>query len=99
MDLMLAGHNHGGHIQLPLVGPVFAPSRYGVFYACGTFHHEPTVMHVSRGISGHLPFRWNCRPEMVKLTLRAAERNAEACGTTADKSRKSKVRRKETDPV
>lgn len=72
IDLMLAGHNHGGQIQLPLIGPVFSPSRYGVRYASGTFQRGPTVMHVSRGVSAQLPLRWNCRPELIKLTLRAA---------------------------
>lgn len=70
-DLMLAGHTHGGQIQFPLLGPVVAPSRCGVRYASGTFHEPPTVMHVSRGVSGLLPLRINCRPELTKLVLRA----------------------------
>ena len=40
-DLLLAGHNHGGQIRLPLIGPVFSPSRYGVQYASGLFHAPP----------------------------------------------------------
>jgi predicted MPP superfamily phosphohydrolase len=69
-DLMLAGHTHGGQIRLPIVGPIFSPSRHGVKYASGTFFAEPTVMHVSRGISGELPIRLNCPPELTKLVLR-----------------------------
>ena len=30
IDLMLSGHNHGGQIRLPLIGPVFMPSRYSL---------------------------------------------------------------------
>jgi predicted MPP superfamily phosphohydrolase len=71
-DLMLAGHTHGGQVQLPLIGAVFAPSRHGVKYASGTFHEVPTVMHVSQGVSSLLPLRWNCRPELAKLVLRSA---------------------------
>lgn len=70
-DLMLAGHNHGGQIQLPVIGPLFSPSRYGVRYANGTFYSEPTVMHVSRGISALDPLRYNCPPELARLVLRS----------------------------
>lgn len=68
-DLLLAGHTHGGQCRLPVVGPIVAPSRYGVRYASGTFFESPTVMHVSRGISGTAPLRYNCPPELAKLTL------------------------------
>ena len=74
VGLMLAGHNHGGQIRLPLFGPVYSPSLYGARYAAGTFWEPPTVMHVSRGISGRHPLRWNCLPELTRLTLRAESR-------------------------
>lgn len=74
-DLMLAGHLHGGQIRLPLIGALLAPSRRGVKYAqAGVFHAPPTVMHVSRGISGIYPIRMNCPPEMVRLVLHAPHR-------------------------
>jgi predicted MPP superfamily phosphohydrolase len=72
-DLMLAGHNHGGQIRLPVVGPLFSPSRYGVRYACGTFYEPPTVMHVSRGVSALDPLRFNCTPELARLVLRSPQ--------------------------
>ena len=62
---------HGGQIRLPFIGPIFAPSRQGVKYASGVFHAPPTVMHVTRGISGKLPLRMNCAPEMARLVLHA----------------------------
>jgi predicted MPP superfamily phosphohydrolase len=71
-DLLLAGHTHGGQIRLPLIGPVCSPSRYGVKYANGTFFEPPTLMHVSRGISGKTPLRYNCLPEATKLVLTPA---------------------------
>ena len=61
-DLFLAGHTHGGQIRLPLIGPIFSPSREGVMYASGLFHAPPTIMHVTRGVSAKLPLRMNCRP-------------------------------------
>ena len=69
-DLMLAGHVHGGQIRLPIVGPIVSPSIHGTRYACGVFYSEPTLMHVSRGISGTTPLRINCSPEITQLVLR-----------------------------
>ncbi len=70
IDLMLAGHVHGGQIRLPLVGSVFVPSVHGRRYDCGTFHEPPTLLHVSRGVAGEHPVRYNCRPEVTLLRLR-----------------------------
>ena len=72
VDLMLAGHTHGGQIRLPILGPVYSPSLFGCRFASGTFWLEPTLMHVSRGISGREPVRFLCKPELTKLVLRAA---------------------------
>jgi predicted MPP superfamily phosphohydrolase len=72
IDLMLSGHNHGGQVRLPLFGPVYSPSRYGARYASGAFWESPTLLYVSRGISGKHPLRWNCLPELTRLVLRPA---------------------------
>ncbi len=69
-DLMLAGHNHGGQIVLPLIGPVAVPSRHGVKYAGGLYFEPPTLLHVSRGVSAELPLRLRCPPELAFLELR-----------------------------
>ena len=37
VDLMLAGHVHGGQIRFPLIGSTFCPSRYSRRFDCGTF--------------------------------------------------------------
>ncbi len=68
-DLMLAGHTHGGQICFPFVGPVVTQSRYGVSFCSGVYSQPPTVLHVSRGVSGCQPLRWNCRPELALLIL------------------------------
>ena len=68
-DLMLAGHTHGGQLALPRLGPIFTASRTGTAYSAGTFFHDPPAMHVSRGVSGSRPLRYNCPPEITKLTL------------------------------
>jgi uncharacterized protein len=71
VDLMLSGHTHGGQIRVPLIGPIFTPSAFGVKYDYGLFNAPPTILHVTRGISGKQPLRWNCPPEIALLTLHA----------------------------
>ena len=70
-DLMFAGHTHGGQIAFPVIGPIVAPSKFGVKYAAGTFQIGSTLMHVSRGISGDEPIRINSPPELGLFTLAA----------------------------
>lgn len=72
VGLMLAGHVHGGQIRLPLIGPLFVPSRYSRRYDSGTFYARPTLMHVTRGLAGREPLRFNCCPEVVRITLSSA---------------------------
>lgn len=72
-DMIFAGHCHGGQIALPVIGPIVAPSKYGVLYASGTFEVGDTVMHVSRGLSGDECIRINCPPEIGCFVLRASQ--------------------------
>uniref|UniRef100_A0A7C2P298 Metallophosphoesterase n=1 Tax=Schlesneria paludicola TaxID=360056 RepID=A0A7C2P298_9PLAN len=76
VDLMLAGHTHGGQIRLPILGPVYSPSLHDCRYAAGEFWEPPTLLHVSRGLSGREPIRYNCRPELTKLILRSRDQGA-----------------------
>ena len=71
IDLVFAGHAHGGQLILPLVGSVYAPNQ-GLFpkYTAGVFNESGTAMVVSRGIGNSLfPFRVNNRPELVITVL------------------------------
>jgi predicted MPP superfamily phosphohydrolase len=72
VDLMLSGHVHGGQVRFPLFGSVLVPSRYGRRFDCGVFDEAPTLLHVSRGLSGDHPLRYLCRPEATLLTLRSS---------------------------
>lgn len=69
--LTLAGHTHGGQICLPLVGPLWIPSRYGTKYASGLFLEDNRYLYVNRGVGElyFLPFRFNCRREVAILSL------------------------------
>lgn len=75
IDLMLAGHLHGGQVRFPIVGAITSPSAYGVRYAAGVFRVGNTIMHVCRGVGALTPLRVNCPPEIAVLTLRAATEN------------------------
>ncbi|MFO0999426.1 MAG: metallophosphoesterase [Planctomycetaceae bacterium] len=68
-DLMLSGHTHGGQVVLPVFGPVYAPSFFGVSYASGLFQLGQLTMHVSRGIGAKDPMRWRCSPELTCLEV------------------------------
>ena len=70
MDLILAGHNHGGQVVLPVVGPVYSPSLHGCRNASGVYYSDPSLMFVSRGISGRHPLRIRCRPEVSLIRLK-----------------------------
>lgn len=72
VELMLAGHTHGGQGRLPILGPILSPSRHGSRFASGEFYLAPTTMHVSRGVSGVHLMRLRCPPELALLVLRAA---------------------------
>ena len=76
-DLLLVGHTHGGQICIPPLGPIFSPCLRGVKHCSGIYHLPPTVLHVTRGVSGDIPVRWNCKPEIALLTLRAGAADLE----------------------
>lgn len=73
MDLLLAGHAHGGQFRLPFVreglvapGQVFFPK-----YTCGEYTSGDFSMIVSRGIGNSIiPVRIFNTPEVVKITVR-----------------------------
>lgn len=74
MDLVLAGHTHGGQIRLPFIGGLYGSDTFFPEYDAGLFEQEGTAMIVSRGLGNSLfPLRINNRPEVVVITLRMGE--------------------------
>jgi predicted MPP superfamily phosphohydrolase len=71
LDLLLAGHTHGGQIRLPGIGPLWAPCRRPRARASGLLHAGPTLAYVSRGVGEGLPLRLFCPRELPLITLRA----------------------------
>lgn len=68
-DFMLCGHNHGGQVRFPVIGPVLMPSRYSRRFEDGFYRIAPTLMYVSRGLGAKHPIRYGCPPEISRFTL------------------------------
>lgn len=71
-DLILSGHVHGGIIRVPYVGGLLSPNRkFFPKYDFGTYNKEESTMLLSKGLGGsRILMRINCRPEIVKITLK-----------------------------
>lgn len=73
IDLVFAGHAHGGQFRLPLIGGLVAPNQ-GLFpkYTSGTYTMNNTTMAVSRGLgNSSIPIRIFNRPEVIIVTLKS----------------------------
>ena len=74
-DLLVAGHTHGGQVQLPLIGPLMTLSEVPRRWAAGGLVELPRGRRlvVSRGLGmerGTAPrLRFLCQPELVVIDL------------------------------
>ncbi|WP_165073923.1 metallophosphoesterase [Paludisphaera rhizosphaerae] len=75
-DFILTGHNHGGQIRFPLIGPLLMPSVYSRRFDRGFFRIRPSLMYVSQGIGAKHPIRYGCVPEITRFTLVRSEATA-----------------------
>ncbi|MEM7025366.1 MAG: metallophosphoesterase, partial [Pseudomonadota bacterium] len=63
VGITFAGHTHGGQINVPVVGRLMVPSRYGQRYAYGHIVENGRQMLVSSGIGNTiLPMRYGVPP-------------------------------------
>ncbi len=70
VSLTLAGHTHGGQVDLPIAGRLIVPSRFGQRYAYGLVEENGKKLIVPGGIgTSILPVRFRVPPEVVILTL------------------------------
>ncbi len=85
VDLVLAGHTHGGQVVIPFFGPPRTAIRLPRRYAGGLNDYRGTPIHVSRGVGMErgfdIPIRFLCPPEIGVLDLELARRRH---STTAD---------------
>ncbi len=67
VDLILAGHAHGGQIRLPRIGAFWTPKGTGQ-YVSGWYSKENHHMFVSRGMGWSVaPIRLHCPPEIAHI--------------------------------
>ncbi len=71
MDLILAGHTHGGQVCLPFYGALVTNCDLDTKRVKGLSAHHGTALHVSGGLgtSPWAPIRFACPPEATLLTL------------------------------
>ena len=73
-DLVLAGHNHGGTVKIPIVGPLYThdggllPGRRG-HYVYGRYEVEGRPLIISSGLENKNIFRINNQPEVVVVDI------------------------------
>jgi predicted MPP superfamily phosphohydrolase len=70
-SLTLAGHTHGGHVNIPRLTAAVV-RRFGTRYLAGFYPVRGSLLYVNRGIgSSTVPVRAGAPPEVALLTLRA----------------------------
>ena len=71
VDLVLAGHTHGGQVRFPLIGSVVESSRYGERFEKGHVVENGHDLYVTSGIGTSIvPVRFGVPPEIVLLELK-----------------------------
>ena len=70
VSLTLAGHTHGGQVNLPGLGRLIVPSQYGQRYASGHIRESGRDLYVTTGVGTSIvPVRFRVTPEIVVLNL------------------------------
>ena len=70
--LTVAGHTHGGQVDIPVLRRGVIPSRFGDRYAAGHVEEDGRHLFVTRGVgTSAWPLRFRSPPEVVVLTLLA----------------------------
>ena len=73
VGLTLAGHTHGGQVDLPFLGRPIVPSRFGQRFAYGLIEEAGRRLFVTSGIgTAIIPVRFRVPPEIAVITLTPA---------------------------
>ncbi|HHW10328.1 MAG TPA: hypothetical protein GXX29_10165, partial [Firmicutes bacterium] len=70
VDLLCAGHTHGGQVCLPFFGAIYTNDDVGRRFASGLKRYGRMAINVSRGIGwAKLRVRFFCRPALHLLII------------------------------
>ncbi|TAL70672.1 MAG: metallophosphoesterase [Bacteroidetes bacterium] len=70
VDLMLAGHTHGGQFSFKIDGMELSPVRYVYKYYAGLYKNKDQYLYVNRGCgTAGPPIRIGMKPEITLITL------------------------------
>ncbi|MHC4206914.1 MAG: metallophosphoesterase [Planctomycetota bacterium] len=72
VDIVVAGHTHGGWFRLPVLGPLLIPSRLGRFLNTGWFRSGRTLMYITSGLP-YFADQKGKPGEILKLTIKSNE--------------------------
>jgi len=79
INVILAGHTHGGQIRIPLIGALEILPHHSVDFDKGIFESQGTKMYVNRGIgTGLVPIRFLCSPEITIFQFTGGESKLKA---------------------
>jgi hypothetical protein len=69
--LTLAGHTHGGQLNLPFLNPLCSPHNRKGKYQRGPYRNGTKLMYVSSGVgTSVVPARFNMQPEILFIRLK-----------------------------
>jgi len=70
VDIVLAGHTHGGQVKIPLIGAVVSRTRGRVPTISGIKKMGSTWLYVSAGLGASVPLRFLSPPEATLIELK-----------------------------
>ncbi|MBN2592088.1 MAG: metallophosphoesterase [Sedimentisphaerales bacterium] len=69
VEIVVAGHTHGGWVRLPLLGPLLVPSGLGRFLNKGWYKRGDTLMYVTSGLP-YFAAQHGKPGEILRLTIK-----------------------------